>query len=89
MIIFRDPNHVTKPKDGICFAFLPKRVPEGWVWLEHLHRTFDEAENYGMGGYKYRRFLPSKLYSEGLRAQAEFSEKSAAFHRVWHSARPQ
>lgn len=50
------------PEQGICFAWLPKDTPDGWVWLEFVQYTL-------RGGWyhTYRRLIPQDRYDRGER----------------------
>jgi hypothetical protein len=39
-------------KQGTCFAWLPKRTPDGLVWLETVRFEFNDSE---FGSWHYRR----------------------------------
>lgn len=62
MIISRN-----RPRAGIMFAWWPKPTPEGKVWLEHVHYTW---QDHGFGGYTYRRLIPEDRYAAGERANS-------------------
>ncbi len=40
------------PVRGICFAWLPVWTPDGKVWLEDVHYSYND---FGFGSYSYRR----------------------------------
>lgn len=55
---------ITRPpkSTGVCFAWLPKRTPDGKVWLEWVH--WDRLASWGWGSgdtYRYERLPPENV----------------------------
>lgn len=63
-----------RPDSGICFAWTPKRTPDGTIWLERVHfeRTGDAYDV-----HPWRYFRIAKVKPMVLRGG-----ESAVFHAV-------
>jgi len=57
-----------RPKQGSRFAWLPVWTPDGKVWLEWVHFSWNDTE---FGSYSYARWVPEDRYENGERRSFE------------------
>jgi len=66
---------------GICFAWTPKRTPDGLVWLEWVHYEHDE---HGLVGVSYTRWVPEAEYEAGKRREINMQRLRCRSRACWY-----
>lgn len=65
------------PTDGVCFAWWPRRTPDGLVWFEVVGYEWIEGWGWGSAGHwKYSRLK----YRTNKQPAVSWSEEQARLH---------